>query len=66
MAASHADSSTGPDQPHSDNLGAAIGDTAITAKIKAKFLDDHRLKGTDMRKPLRAASRESRAWIPRA
>jgi hyperosmotically inducible protein len=31
-------------QPHSDGVGAAISDTAVTAKVKAKFLDDSRLK----------------------
>jgi len=31
-------------QPHSDSVGAAISDTAVTAKVKAKFLDDSRLK----------------------
>jgi hyperosmotically inducible protein len=30
--------------PHSDSIGAAIDDTAITAKVKAKLLDDARLK----------------------
>ena len=34
--------------PHSDGIGAAITDTAITAKVKAKLLDDKRLKGTDI------------------
>jgi len=29
--------------PHSDSLGAAITDTAITAKVKARFLEDQRL-----------------------
>ena len=31
-------------QPHSASVGAAIDDTAITAKVKAKYLDDTRLK----------------------
>lgn len=35
-------------QPHSDSIGAAISDTAITAKVKAKFLDDTRLKKADI------------------
>jgi len=30
--------------PHSDSIGAAITDTAVTAKVKAKLLDDSRLK----------------------
>lgn len=30
--------------PHSNSVGAAITDTAITAKVKAKLLDDKRLK----------------------
>jgi hyperosmotically inducible protein len=30
--------------PHSDGIGAAISDTAITAKVKAKFVGDDRLK----------------------
>lgn len=39
-ATAHADDAT----PHSDGIGAAIADTAITAKVKARFLDDSRLK----------------------
>lgn len=31
-------------QPHSDSIGAAITDTAVTAKVKARLLDDSRLK----------------------
>ncbi len=34
--------------PHSDSLGAAITDTAITAKVKARFLEDKRLKKSDI------------------
>lgn len=30
--------------PHSNSVGAAVTDTAITAKVKAKLLDDKRLK----------------------
>jgi hyperosmotically inducible protein len=30
--------------PHSDSVGAAVGDTAITAKVKASFVGDERLK----------------------
>jgi hyperosmotically inducible protein len=43
-AAAYADDAT----PHSDGLGAAITDTAITTKVKAKFLDDSRLKKSDI------------------
>jgi len=32
----------------SDSVGAAIGDTTITTKVKAKFLADKRLKGSDI------------------
>jgi hyperosmotically inducible protein len=34
--------------PHSDGIGAAISDTAITAKVKAAFLGDERLKNSDI------------------
>jgi hyperosmotically inducible periplasmic protein len=34
--------------PHSDGIAAAISDTAITAAVKAKFLGDDRLKGSDI------------------
>jgi len=34
--------------PHSDGVGAAITDTAITAKVKAKFVGDSRLKKSDI------------------
>ena len=39
-----ADSAT----PHSDGLGAAIGDTGITAQVKAKMLGNDALKGSDI------------------
>ncbi len=39
-AAAYADDA----QPHSDSIGAAITDTAVTAKVKARLLDDSRLK----------------------
>ena len=39
-AAAYADDA----QPHSDGIGAAITDTAVTAKVKARLLDDSRLK----------------------
>ena len=31
-------------QPHSDNAGAAISDSTITAQVKAKYLGEDRLK----------------------
>jgi hyperosmotically inducible protein len=31
---------------HSDSVGAAIGDAAITTKVKSKYLGDERLKGS--------------------
>jgi hyperosmotically inducible protein len=34
---------------HSDSAGAAIGDAAITTKVKAKYLDDDRLKGSHIK-----------------
>jgi hyperosmotically inducible protein len=37
-----------PPQPHSDGIGATISDTAITAKVKAKLMEDHRLKKSDI------------------
>jgi hyperosmotically inducible protein len=36
-------------QPHSDGVGAAISDTAITAKVKGTFVDDARLKGSHIK-----------------
>jgi hyperosmotically inducible protein len=36
------------DKPHSADLGTAISDTAITAKVKAKFASDSRLKDTNI------------------
>ncbi|MDB5976830.1 MAG: hypothetical protein JWR07_3590 [Nevskia sp.] len=41
-ATAYADDAT----PHSDGIGAAITDTAVTTKVKAKLLDDSRLKGS--------------------
>jgi hyperosmotically inducible protein len=35
-------------QAHSDSVGAAITDTAITAKVKAKLMDDGRLGKSDV------------------
>ena len=34
---------------HSDSAGAAIGDAAITTKVKAKYLGDERLKGSHVK-----------------
>jgi len=34
---------------HSDSAGAAIGDAAITTKVKAKYLGDDRLKGSHIK-----------------
>lgn len=34
--------------PHSDSLGAAISDTAITARVKAGFIGDARLRKSDI------------------
>ncbi len=45
-AGAHADSST--PQPHSDSVGAAITDTAITAKVKSQFIGEDRLKHSDI------------------
>jgi hyperosmotically inducible protein len=33
---------------HSENMGAAISDTTITAKVKAKLMGDERLKKSDI------------------
>jgi hyperosmotically inducible protein len=35
-------------QPHSDSVGAAISDTAITAKVKARYLGEDRLKAAQI------------------
>jgi len=34
---------------HSDSAGAAVGDAAITTKVKAKYLGDDRLKGSHIK-----------------
>jgi hyperosmotically inducible protein len=39
----------GADTPHSDSLGAAVSDTAITAEVKSKFVGEAQLKGTDIK-----------------
>jgi hyperosmotically inducible protein len=35
--------------PHSDGVGAAVGDSAITAKVKSSFVGDDRLKGSHIK-----------------
>lgn len=35
-------------QPHSDSAGAAVTDTVITAKVKAKLMGEERLKKSDI------------------
>lgn len=35
-------------EPTSADASTALGDAAITAKVKAKYLDDSRLKGSDI------------------
>jgi len=35
--------------PHSDSVGAAVSDTAITAKVKSSFVGDDRLKGSHIK-----------------
>jgi hyperosmotically inducible periplasmic protein len=39
----------GAQTPHSDSAGAAISDTAITAKVKSSFVGDDRLKGSHIK-----------------
>ncbi len=46
-AAVYADSTDAP-QPHSDGIGAAASDTVITTKVKSQFIDDGRLKKSDI------------------
>lgn len=51
VAAMDAKAATGADDqpvPHSDSVGAAVGDTAITAKVKANYMGDSRLKSSDV------------------
>jgi hyperosmotically inducible protein len=36
-------------KPHSDSVGAAISDTAITAKVKGAYVGDDRLKGSHIK-----------------
>jgi hyperosmotically inducible protein len=47
-AANAATDDTGP-TAHSDSMGAAISDSAITTKVKANFLGDDRLKGSNIK-----------------
>jgi hyperosmotically inducible protein len=35
--------------PHSDSVGAAVSDTAITAKVKSSYVGDDRLKGSHIK-----------------
>jgi hyperosmotically inducible periplasmic protein len=35
--------------PHSDGVGAAVSDSAITAKVKSSFVGDDRLKGSHIK-----------------
>ena len=35
-------------QPHSDSIGAAVSDTATTAKVKARLAEDKRLEGSSI------------------
>ena len=48
LVANAATSDTGP-TAHSDSVGAAISDSAITTKVKANFLGDDRLKGSHIK-----------------
>jgi hyperosmotically inducible protein len=48
LAANAASTGTGP-TAHSDSVGAAVSDSAITAKVKANFLGDDRLKGSHIK-----------------
>jgi hyperosmotically inducible protein len=49
-AASRADAGDATEpQPHSDSVGAAITDTVITAQVKARYLAEDRLKGSDIK-----------------
>lgn len=46
-AAVYADTSDAP-QPHSDGIGAVATDSVITTKVKSQFIDDGRLKKSDI------------------
>jgi hyperosmotically inducible protein len=48
LVANAATDDTGP-TAHSDSVGAAISDSAITTKVKASFLGDDRLKGSHIK-----------------
>jgi len=48
-AGAYADPADAPTpQPHSDSVSTAVSDTAITAKVKASFVGDLRLKKSDI------------------
>jgi hyperosmotically inducible protein len=48
LVANAASSDTAP-TAHSDSMGAAISDSAITTKVKSSFLGDDRLKGSHIK-----------------
>jgi len=48
LLASAADNDMGP-TAHSDSVGAAIDDSAITTRVKASYLGDDRLKGSHIK-----------------
>jgi hyperosmotically inducible protein len=48
LVANAAGSETGP-TAHSDSVGAAISDSAITTKVKATYLGNERLKGSHIK-----------------
>jgi hyperosmotically inducible periplasmic protein len=48
LVANAASSDAGP-TAHSDSVGAAISDSAITTKVKASYLGDDRLKGSHIK-----------------
>src|ERR1700685_4865111 len=48
LAAAAAWSDSAP-TAHSDSVGAAISDSAITTKVKASYLGDERLKGSHIK-----------------
>ena len=48
LAATAATDGSGP-TAHSDSVGAAISDSAITTKVKASFLGEDRLKGSHIK-----------------
>jgi hyperosmotically inducible protein len=48
LLANAADNDMAP-TPHSDGVGAAIDDSTITAKVKASYMGDDRLKGSHIK-----------------